>query len=129
LVSVIAAAMARTQNATILDLVAFAWAGFGASFGPAVLLALYWPRLTTAGALVGMVAGAVTVGWWGQAEGGLLDLYEIVPGFLLNTVLAVVVSHLTHRDRPEITGEFDETQRALRTGSAVRPAEERPAPE
>ncbi len=129
LVSVIAAAMAWTQNATILDLVAFAWAGFGASFGPAVLLALYWRRLTTAGALVGMVAGAVTVGFWGQAEGGILDLYEIVPGFLLNTVLAVVVSHLTHRDRPEITGEFDETQRALRTGSAVRPAEERPAPE
>ncbi|MFC7406205.1 sodium/proline symporter PutP [Georgenia alba] len=113
LVSLAAAAMAWTQNDTVLGLVAFAWAGFGAAFGPTILLSLYWRRLSMAGALTGMVAGAVTVGWWGNTDGGLFDLYEIVPGFLLNTVLAVLVSLATHRDSGDVTAEFDETIRTV----------------
>ncbi len=108
LVSVVAAAMAWEQNDTILGLVAFAWAGFGAAFGPTVLLSLYWRCLSAWGALAGMVVGAVTVAVWGSLEGGLLDLYEILPGFVLNLVVAVVVSRLTYRPDPEIDDEFDQ---------------------
>jgi sodium/proline symporter len=108
LIAVVAGAMAWTQNDTILALVSFAWAGFGAAFGPTILLALYWRRLTTAGALTGMVAGAVTVAVWGNIDGGIFDLYEIIPGFALNLAAAVVVSVLTHRHNAEITAEFDE---------------------
>lgn len=107
LVSLVAAAMAWTQNDTILGLVAFAWAGFGAAFGPTILLSLYWRRLTVAGALAGMVVGAVAVGIWGNVDGGIFDLYEIVPGFVLNLLVAVVVSVLTHRRNPAIEAEFD----------------------
>lgn len=107
LVSLVAAAMAWTQNDTILGLVAFAWAGFGAAFGPTILLALYWRRLTASGALAGMVVGAVTVAVWGNLEGGILDLYEIVPGFVLNLLVAVVVSLVVHRHDQEVTDEFD----------------------
>jgi len=113
LVSVVAAAMAWEQNDTILALVAFAWAGFGAAFGPTVLLSLYWRRLTAWGALAGMVVGAVTVGVWGSLEGGILDVYEILPGFVFNLVVAVAVSGATRRQDPRIDAEFDEQVRLL----------------
>ncbi|WP_448072232.1 sodium/proline symporter PutP [Georgenia yuyongxinii] len=118
-ISLVAVAMAWTQNDTILALVAFAWAGFGAAFGPTILLALYWRRLTAGGALAGTILGAVTVGVWGNVEGGIFDLYEILPGFALNLVVAVVVSHLTHRHNAEITAEFDESLAQVRDDQAV----------
>ncbi|KHL19536.1 sodium/proline symporter [Mumia flava] len=104
-VAVVAALLAIEPGDTILELVGFAWAGFGASFGPAILLCLFWRRLTNIGAAAGMVAGAVTVFAW-DAWG--TDLYEIVPGFLVNLVVAVVVSLMTYRDNPEIDAEFDQ---------------------
>jgi sodium/proline symporter len=78
----------------ILDLVSYAWAGFGAAFGPALILSLYWPRMTRRGALAGVLTGGVTVVVWKQLEGGLFDLYEIVPGFLLS-LLAIWIFSLT----------------------------------
>ncbi|WP_269447057.1 sodium/proline symporter PutP [Devriesea agamarum] len=105
-VAIVAALLAWERNKTILDLVSFAWAGFGAAFGPIILLSLYWRKLTAAGALVGMVAGAVVVFTWKSTPAanlfGMLDgaLYEIVPGFLVCLVLAVVVSWLTWKPRP-----------------------------
>ncbi|MPV88714.1 sodium/proline symporter PutP, partial [Georgenia ruanii] len=114
LIAVVAGAMAWTQNDTILALVSFAWAGFGAAFGPTILLALYWRRLTTAGALSGMIVGAVTVAVWGNVDGGIFDLYEILPGFALNLAAAVVVSLRTHRHDAEIAAEFDEHVAAAR---------------
>ena len=109
IVAVIAAAMAINPAGTILDLVGFAWAGFGASFGPAILLSLFWRRLTNWGALAGMVSGAATVFLWAgfgpQIAGA--TLYEIVPGFLVNVVVAVVVSRLTYTVNPEMEREFD----------------------
>ncbi|KAE8762440.1 sodium/proline symporter PutP [Georgenia thermotolerans] len=114
LIAVIAGAMAWTQNDTILGLVSFAWAGFGAAFGPTILLALYWRRLTTAGALAGMIAGAVTVPVWVNLHGGIFDVYEILPGFALNLLVAVVVSLRTHHHDAEIAAEFDEHVAAAR---------------
>lgn len=114
LVAVIAALMAWTPSDTILALVAFAWAGFGASFGPTILLCLYWRRLTPTGALAGMITGAVLVGLWGNIDGGpggIFDLYEILPGFLGNLVVAWGVSRLGEPDAA-VEEEFTSAVRA-----------------
>ena len=106
-VAVVAGLLAINPSGTILELVGFAWAGFGASFGPIILLSLYWRRLTWQGALAGMLAGAVTVVVWGSTALGD-TLYEIVPGFVVNLLVAVLVSRATATEQPEIETEFDE---------------------
>ncbi|WP_224393126.1 sodium/proline symporter PutP [Pseudonocardia sp. ICBG1293] len=108
-VALIAGVLALNPSGTILELVAFAWAGFGASFGPAVLLCLFWRRLTAWGALAGMVAGAVTVFAWSMAGPQVfgVTLYEIIPGFLANVLVSVVVSRMTYVPNEEIDREFD----------------------
>ncbi|MEH6991995.1 sodium/proline symporter PutP [Neobacillus drentensis] len=112
LVSVVAAVLALDQDSTILDLVAYAWAGFGAAFGPTILLSLFWKKMTTWGALFGMIVGAVTVIVWKNV--GLGDtLYEIVPGFVLNLIVAVIVSFITYKKNEVIEKEFDESVRLL----------------
>ena len=93
----VAMLLAADPDSTVLDLVAYAWAGFGASFGPAILLSLYWPSMTRAGALAGIVTGGLTVVVWKGLEGGWFDLYEIVPGVLLSSLAILVVSRLTAR--------------------------------
>ncbi|WP_257351658.1 sodium/proline symporter PutP [Pseudalkalibacillus decolorationis] len=106
-VSIIAMIFAWTKNNTILDLVGFAWAGFGAAFGPIILLSLYWRKITGIGALVGMVVGAVTVMVWGNSEALSGMLYEIVPGFVLCLIVTVIVSLATYKPNAEIDREFD----------------------
>lgn len=106
IVSVVAGVLALNPSDTILGLVAFAWAGFGAGFGPTILLALYWKRLTSWGALAGMIAGAIVVFWWGSLEGGIFDLYEILPGFLANLAVAYGVSMAT-APPAGVDAEFD----------------------
>ncbi|MBE6478308.1 MAG: sodium/proline symporter PutP [Propionibacteriaceae bacterium] len=108
-VALVAMALAAGRNDTILGLVAFAWAGFGAGFGPTTLLSLWWRRLTTAGAAAGMIVGAALVFIWdhlGDVYGGIFELYEILPGFCANLVVAVVVSLLTRRPDDAIDAEF-----------------------
>jgi sodium/proline symporter len=77
---------------TVLDLVAYAWAGFGAAFGPLIILSLYWKGMTSAGALAGMITGAATVVLWRNVVGG--ELYEIVRGFVAATIACVVFSRI-----------------------------------
>ncbi len=116
-VAVVAALLAFTAEDTILSLVAFAWAGFGASFGPIILLSLYWRRLTSWGAFAGMVCGAITVVVWGKsALSGWL--YEIVPGFLVCLVVAVVVSLATAKPGQAVMAEFDQAK-SLARGKAA----------
>jgi len=91
-IALLALAIARNPESRVLDIVAYAWAGFGAGFGPAILLSLTWPRMTRNGALAGMLAGAATVAIWGQLSGGLFDVYEILPGFIAGTLAIVAVS-------------------------------------
>jgi sodium/proline symporter len=113
LVAVIAAVLAWNPDSSVLDLVGFAWAGFGAAFGPIILLALFWRKLTNYGALAGMVVGAVTAFIWGKTA--LADqLYEIVPGFLACLVVAVIVSFITYKRNPKIEEEFDEAMRLIK---------------
>ncbi|UPL14425.1 sodium/proline symporter PutP [Microbacterium galbinum] len=104
-VTVVAAVLAVTPNDTILGLVSFAWAGFGAAFGPIILLSLFWRRLTNWGALAGMVVGAATVFLWKPLNTGL---YELLPAFVFALIAAVVVSLLTYRANAEIDEEFAE---------------------
>lgn len=118
-ISLIAAALAWSTTSPILKLVAFAWAGFGAAFGPTVLLALFWRKLTAKGALAGMVVGALLVWLWAARSGGIFDYYEILPGFIGNLLVAVVVSLLTHHHDEEIRVEFDETVRQVRREEAA----------
>lgn len=118
-IAVIAAVLALDTDSLIFDLVAFAWAGFGASFGPILLLALYWRRFTAQAALAGMVTGAVVSFVWGRVDLGtnpIFDLYEIVPGFFAAALVAIAVGLTTRQEHPEVDAEFDE---------AVRLAEQR----
>ncbi len=107
-VSVVAMLLAISPNDSILGLVAFAWAGFGASFGPTIVMSLYWRKLTPAGAVAGMVMGALVVGVWGNVSGGIFELYEILPGFVANAFVAWAVSMGTYEPSAQIDAEFDE---------------------
>lgn len=105
-VSIIAIVLAWSKNGTILSLVGYAWAGFGASFGPVILLSLYWKRMTKWGALAGMIAGAATVIIWTQFP-SLKDLYEMIPGFAASLIAIIVVSMLTPQPDTKIQSQFD----------------------
>ncbi|WP_462412784.1 sodium/proline symporter PutP [Neobacillus sp. Marseille-QA0830] len=113
IVAIVAAALAFNQDNSILDLVGYAWAGFGASFGPIILLSLFWKKTTNWGALFGMMIGAATVILWKNFNLGKVffgeKLYEIVPGFILNLIVAVVVSLLTYQKNEAIDQEFAES--------------------
>ncbi|MBB5513154.1 sodium/proline symporter [Neomicrococcus aestuarii] len=111
IVALVAGMLALDPSSSILELVAFAWAGFGAAFGPVIILALYWKKFTSWGALAAMVSGAVTVFIWGSNDALSSTLYEIVPGFIIATVLGVVVSLLTTKHHPVIDREFAEMKR------------------
>jgi sodium/proline symporter len=86
---------------TVLELVAWAWAGFGSAFGPAIVLSLYWSGMTRNGALAGMIVGGVTVMLWQRGEGALFELYEMIPGVLLSTLAIWLVSTLDRTRRPK----------------------------
>lgn len=95
------------SNNTVLDLVSYAWAGFGGTFGPVLLLALFWKRATALGAMAGIVVGGVTVVAWANMSGGIFELYEIVPAFFLAGAAMIVLSLLSPEPSEEIQHEFD----------------------
>lgn len=105
--ALVATSMASNPESKVLDLVAYAWGGFGAAFGPIVILSLFWRRLTRNGALVGMIVGAVTVIVWKNLSGGFFDLYEILPGFIICAIAAVIVSLLDKAPEDEVNELFD----------------------
>ncbi|MFC7062521.1 sodium/proline symporter PutP [Halobacillus seohaensis] len=112
LIALIALLLAGNPDSTVLGLVSYAWAGFGAAFGPTIILSLFWKNITRNGALAGMIVGAVTVVVWADMlQGGIFDLYEIVPGFLFNLIVAVVVSKMGTPPSDEIVAEFEEAAR------------------
>ena len=98
----------------VMKMVSFAWAGFGAAFGPLILLALFWRRTNLAGAVAGMVVGATTCFVWKfvladyAATYEIFGLYELAPGFLFALVVTVIVSLLTEKPSQEMLDEFDE---------------------
>ncbi|MDH5163227.1 sodium/proline symporter PutP [Heyndrickxia oleronia] len=112
-VAIVAALLAFDHNSTILKLVSYAWAGFGASFGPVVFLSLFWKKMNNWGAIFGMVTGAATVIIWSNL--GLSEtLYEIVPGFIVNLIVSIVVSLATYKHNGEIEKEFEQSKLLLK---------------
>jgi len=115
-VAVLAIFLARDPNSSILDIVSNAWAGFGAAFGPVVILSLYWKKMTKNGALAGIISGALTVLLWIYLpitiNGASLSsvIYEIVPGFIICMLTVYVVSLLTYKPSTEIEKIFDNVQ-------------------
>src|SRR5690606_6176400 len=109
-VALLAMWIARDPESRVLGLVAYAWAGFGAAFGPVVVLSLFWKRMTRNGALAGMLVGAVTVIAWKQTGG---PLYEIVPGFVAATVAIVVVSLLGRAPSAQLQARHEQVRLAL----------------
>lgn len=103
-------AIAFDENSSIFQVVSYAWAGFGASFGPLILLSLYWRRTNLPGAVAGMIVGAATVLIWNtfiKPLGGIFAIYELLPAFVLSLIAIVVVSLLTKEPPKEVTDEFD----------------------
>lgn len=91
-IALIAFALATNPDSKVLDLVAYAWAGFGAAFGPVIFLSLYWSGMTRRGAIAGIVVGGITVIVWKQLSGGIFELYEIVPGVAFSFVAILFAS-------------------------------------
>lgn len=111
--AIIALILAFDPESSVLGLVSYAWAGFGAAFGPALILALYWKRMNRNGALAGILIGAITVVVWKELSGGIFELFEIVPGFILATIAIVVVSLLTAAPSSKVTGLFERVENKL----------------
>ncbi len=114
-ISVIALVLAMNPESSVLGLVSYAWAGFGAAFGPALLLSLFWKDMNRNGALAGVVIGGVTVVVWKQLTGGIFDLYEIVPGFILASLAIVLVSKATGGAQASVMEKFDDYEQSLKT--------------
>jgi sodium/proline symporter len=109
-IALIAIGLASNPDSSVLSLVSYAWGGFGAAFGPVIILSLFWKRMTGRGALAGMIVGALTVVIWKQLTGGLFDLYEIVPGFIFAWA-AIMIFSLTDREPDkEIQSLFEEVK-------------------
>ncbi|NKE10234.1 MULTISPECIES: sodium/proline symporter PutP [Kocuria] len=119
IVAVVAAVMALDPAESILALVGFAWAGFGAAFGPIVLLSLYWRKLTGIGATAAMATGAIVVFLWPRTPWA--DIYEIIPGFIAATLVAVVVSLITYTPDAGVEQRFDEAVALSHRGLPTQP--------
>ncbi len=115
-IAMIAIVIALDENSVIFTIVSFAWAGFGATFGPLMLLSLFWKRINRAGAIAGMVSGGCMVFIWNlliRPLGGAWDIYELLPAFLFSCICIVVVSLLTAPPSEEIQKEFDEVKAGI----------------
>lgn len=119
-VAVIAILIAADPESKVLGLVAYAWAGFGAAFGPVVILSVLWKRMTANGALAGMISGAVVVVLWAEKvnpalkEAGLATMYEIVPGFIVCGLAAYVVSLMGKAPTQSVIERFEKADRDYR---------------
>ena len=110
-ISVLAIILAMNPNSKVLGLVAYAWAGFGAAFGPLIILSLLWKRMTLNGALVGMIVGAVTVIVWKNTMADT-GLYEIVPGFILSLISIIVVSLMGKKPEQDVIERFENAEQS-----------------
>jgi sodium/proline symporter len=110
-------------ESSVFRIVSFAWAGFGASFGPVVLLSLFWKKTNKWGALCGIISGGAMVFIWkfGIATlGGIFTIYELLPAFIVNLVVTVVVSIATGGADKETEEVFDEVNELIKENKAAK---------
>lgn len=106
-IAILGVVFAWNPDSSVFRIVSFAWAGFGASFGPLMLFSLFWKRTNKWGAMAGMISGGITVIAWHYAQGGIFSLYELLPAFIVSSIFIVVVSLLTKAPEQEIIDEFE----------------------
>ena len=109
-ISIVAIIIALDEDSVIFQIVSFAWAGFGATFGPIMIFSLFWKRVNRAGAIAGMVSGAAMVFLWKlviSKLGGVFAIYELLPAFIFSSICIVVVSLLTKAPSKEILEDFE----------------------
>ena len=112
-ISIIGVVIAWNENSVIFKIVSFAWAGFGATFGPLMLFSLFWKRTNQIGAIAGMLVGGITVFVWKlvlNPLGGVFAIYELLPAFILSCITIVVVSLLTKAPEKDVLDKFDEAK-------------------
>ncbi|MEF9864457.1 MAG: sodium/proline symporter PutP [Christensenellaceae bacterium] len=115
-IAIVAIIIALDEKSVIFTIVSFAWAGFGATFGPLVLFSLFWKRINRPGALAGMIGGGAMVFFWKlviRPLGGVFNIYELLPAFLFSCICILVVSLLTAPPSKEIEKEFDEVKAGI----------------
>lgn len=112
MIALVAVFIAQNPESSVLHLVSYAWAGLGASFGPVVLLSLFWPRMTRNGAIAGILVGGFTVIAWELLAnlGGIFKIYSILPAFILGCIAIIAVSLLDKKPMKKIADQFAEVQ-------------------
>lgn len=116
IIAILGIFIARNPESSVFGIVSFAWAGFGAAFGPIVICSLFWKRTTFAGALSGMAAGGIMVFVWKyliKPLGGVFGVYELLPAFLIGIAIIVIVSLLTEKPSAEIEAEFEAVKKGV----------------
>ena len=114
-IAILGVFIARNPEISIFGIVSFAWAGFGAAFGPVVICSLFWKRTTFSGAVAGMTAGGIMVFVWKyliKPLGGVFGVYELLPAFLVSIIAITVVSLLSNEPDEKIIAEFEEAKAA-----------------
>ncbi|NPA95637.1 MAG: sodium/proline symporter, partial [Thermodesulfobacteria bacterium] len=101
--------LAQDPNSKVLDMVSYAWAGFGAGFGPTLILSLFWRDMNRLGALAGIASGCICVVVWKNLHGGIFDIYEMLPGFVVSTVAIIVASKMGKKPEREQLALFDKS--------------------
>ena len=113
IISIVAVFMAGNPDSSVFEIVSFAWAGFGATFGPVVLLSLFWRRANKYGAISGMISGGIMIFLWKyviSGFGGVFAIYELLPAFIVAIIVNVVVSLLTKSPSKEVLDKYDEVR-------------------
>ena len=113
IISIVAVFMAGNPDSSVFEIVSFAWAGFGATFGPVVLLSLFWRRANKYGAISGMISGGIMIFLWKyviSGFGGVFAIYELLPAFIVAIIINVVVSLLTKAPSKEVLDKYDEVR-------------------
>ena len=118
-ISAFAIFLARNPDSSVFRIVSFAWAGFGASFGPVILCALFWKRSNKFGAVAGMISGGIMVFFWKfvirvKFAGTVLDIYELLPAFIVGLIFIIIVSLITKAPEKELTDSFDEVKKEIK---------------
>lgn len=114
-ITLIAIFLAINPDSSVFDIVSYAWAGFGATFGPAVLASIFWKRATSKGVIACLISGGLTVILWKNLSGGIFDLYELLPGFIVASLALIIFSLLDKTKNTIMEKEYEDYKIALKT--------------